>query len=152
MLIKFEHKEMFYQHRKLPVGDDHTNLRPPGWGFSAGLEFLSHKIAIATETQQKTSNVILRAMLDDQRTPPPVTTSVQSHQDARGLNSWKRNSCTKNKTTIKTSMQKQPKNWAAKQISEMVTDKYVKIKSRSPKLHEKMSLSRHIERDNISEL
>ena len=130
MLIKFEHKEMFYQHQKLPVGDDHTNLRPPGWGFSAGLEFLSHKIAIATETQQKTSNVILRAMLDDQRTPPPVTTSVQSHQDARGLNSSKRNSCTKNKTTIKTSMQKQPKNWAAKQISEMVTDKYVKIKTR----------------------
>ena len=146
MLIKFEHKEMFYQHRKLPVGDDHTNLRPPGWGFSAGLEFLSHKIAIVTETQQKTSNVISRAMLDDERTPPPpVTTSVQSHQDASGLNSSKRNSCTKNKTTIKTSMQKQPKNWAAKQISEMVTGKYVKIKTRKiPKITWKdVSISTH---------
>ena len=73
-------------------------------GFGAGLASLSRKTAIATETQQKTSNAILRAILDEERTPPPVTNSGQSHQDAKGLNSSKRNSRTKNIKTTKTFM------------------------------------------------
>ena len=73
-------------------------------GFGAGLASLSRKTAIAAETQQKTSNAILRAILDEERTPPPVTNSGQSHQDAKGLNSSKRNSRTKNIKTSKLSM------------------------------------------------
>ena len=119
-------QERSYQHRKLPIGENRTIPGPPGWGFCTGLASLSCKTTIATETQQKTSNTISHVMIDDERTPRPVTTSGQSHQDARGLNSSKRNSPTKNNKTTKTSIQKQPKNSTAKQISEMVTDTKMK--------------------------
>ena len=90
-------------------------------------------------------------MLDDEKTPPPVSNSGQSHQDARGLNSSKRNSRTKNITTTKTSKQKQPKNSKAKQISEMVSHEEVK-QTKDPQNYTKKCLSRHMERNNTNDI
>ena len=43
---------------------------------------MSSKTTITTEIQQKASNAVLRVMLGDERTPGPITTCGQNHQDA----------------------------------------------------------------------
>ena len=91
-------------------------------------------------------------MLADEMTPPPVTTSGQSHQDTRSLNSSKRNSHTNNKNTTKTSMPKQPKNSTAKQILEIVTDEEVKQNKKEPQNYtRKMSSCQRMEFNDTSE-
>ena len=66
------------------------------------------------------------------------------------MNSSKRNLHTKNMKTTKISMQKQPKNSTAKQISEMVTDEEVKQSKTVLQMYTKKCL--YIRRWNIPTL
>ena len=78
------------------------------------LRSLSCKTTLPKEIHQKVSNAILRVMLGDDGN------HWSKPSGRRGLNSSKRNLHTKNMKTTKISIQKQPKNSTAKQMSEML--------------------------------